>query len=74
MVGGAIIMWTNTNNGCYAEVANLGKVEIYMSAGGFAVDINGKRAWSACKGNLRSVQLDIAHILNQWAYINQFRE
>jgi hypothetical protein len=67
-------MWTNTDNGCYANVTRLGKVEIYVAKGGFAVDINGKRAWSAWKGNLRSVQLDIAHMINQWAYIDQFRE
>jgi hypothetical protein len=67
-------MWIETDNGCYANVTRLGTVEIYKETSGFAVDINGKKAWSDWKGNLQSVQLDIAHMINQWAYIDQFRE
>ena len=56
-----------------ATIEGLGEVVIHRAKGGLAVDINGKRAWSALATDLRGAQMWIQADIRKWEYINTFK-
>lgn len=63
-------------SGSMVLVNGLGLIEIYQDkpqhGGGWAVDINGKRAWSLHRGPLAAVENRINADVHTWNYLNSF--
>lgn len=55
------------------EVEDLGVIEVYRAKGGYACDINGKRAWSGWRGNIREIQQTLRVQIKAWQYLNGFK-
>jgi len=55
------------------EVEGLGLIEVYRDQKGYCCDINGKRAWSAWKDNLRGIELTLRSQIKSFEYLNSFR-
>lgn len=55
-----------------AQVEGLGSIMIHRAEGGLAVDINGRRAWSAWRSDLQGIQFSMQQYTRDWAYLNSF--
>lgn len=69
-----MIEWTDMDGWYQTTVPKLGLVQIHKAANGWAVDINGKRAWSAWRASLDSIKFEMGQKLRQWQYLNTFIE
>jgi hypothetical protein len=66
--------WTSTGTSATCEVKGLGTVHIFLESGAFAVDINGKRAWSDdYRRTIKAVISGMNRDIDRWEYLNSFK-
>lgn len=64
--------WTTSNGISSSDVEGLGRIQVYRDNGGYAIDINCKRAWSSCVGTLDENKDRITLKVHGWRYLNKF--